>query len=151
MKRILIVICLLSATSLFGQSGPPLLEEYSFQLGSSGGSELLFHDPSITGGAAQVRFHILPISKQETQMRIEIFRHNPPDLITFALLLERIEVQFLDSAGTTLKSVVIDEQLGESGLFIIGDSNDGYFEATRKLSAMGSVRGVRLRLFGNYE
>jgi hypothetical protein len=72
-------------------------------------------------------------------------------LISFALLLERIEVQFLDSSGATLKTVVIDEQLGQDGLFIIGDSNDGYYEATRKLTGIGAVRGIRLRLFGNYE
>ncbi len=111
----------------------------------------MFHDPNLGNGAAQVRFHIQPTNKQETQLRIEVFRHQPPDLIAFALLLERIEIQFLDAGGAILKSVVVDEQLGPSGLFIIGDSNDGYFEATRKLTGMGSVRSIRLRLFGNYE
>ena len=149
MKRLLFLIFF--ASTAFAQSELPLLEEYSFQLGVSAGTELLFHDPNLGNGAAQVRFHIQPTNKQETQLRIEVFRHQPPDLIAFALLLERIEIQFLDAGGAILKSVVVDEQLGPSGLFIIGDSNDGYFEATRKLTGMGSVRSIRLRLFGNYE
>lgn len=150
MKKIFLLLMILTSTA-FAQTELPLLEEYGFQLGSSGGTELLFHDPSITGGAAQLRFHIFPINKQETQMKIEVFRHHPPELIAFALLLERIEVQFLDAGGATLKTVVLDQELGETGLFIIGDSNDGYFEGTRKLTGMNSVRSIRLRLFGNYE
>jgi hypothetical protein len=150
MKKCLLLLVLLASTA-FAQTELPLLEEYSFQLGSSGGTELLFHDPSITGGAAQLRFHIFPINKQETRMKIEVFRHHPPELIAFALLLERIEVHFLDAGGATLKTVVLDQELGESGLFIIGDSNDGYFEGTRKLTGMNSVRSIRVRLFGNYE
>jgi hypothetical protein len=150
MKRLLVLLVFFASTAI-AQTELPLLEEYSFQLGASSGTELLFHDPNLGNGAAEVRFHIRPINKQETQLRIEVFRHHPPDLIAFALLLERIEVHFLDSASATLKTTVIDDQLGPDGLFVIGDSNDGYFEATRTLTGMGSVRSIRLRLFGNYE
>lgn len=140
----------LIVTSCFAQTDLPLLEEYNFQLGASGGNELLFHDPQLGNGLAQLRFHIQPISNQETQVRIEVFRHFISG-VTFALLLERIEIQFVDGAGVTTKAIVLDKSLGQDGLFIIGDSNDGYFENVRKLTGMSAVRSVRLRLFGNYE
>jgi len=138
------------SSNLFAQISPPLLEEYNFQLGSSGGNELLFHDPQLGNGNAQLRFHVLPISNQESRVHIEVFRHIIGK-ITFALLLERIEIEFLNVAGATVKTVVLDQSLGEGGLFIIGDSSDGYFENIRKATGMSAVRSIRLRLFGNYE
>jgi hypothetical protein len=66
-------------------------------------------------------------------------------------LLDRVEIDFVSSTGATLKSIVLDQSLGQDGLFVIGDSADGYFENTRKLSGMAAVRAIRLRLFGNYE
>jgi hypothetical protein len=139
---------LLTATNVFAQLN--LLEEYSFQLGASGGNELLFHDHSLGNGNAQMRFHVFPISNQESQVQIEIFRHTL-DRITFALLLDRVEMEFVNGSGATIKSIVLDQSLGLDGLFVIGDSADGYFENTRRLSGFGSVRSIRLRLFGNYE
>jgi hypothetical protein len=138
----------LIATNLFAQLN--LLEEYNFQLGASGGSELLFHDPSLGNGNAQVRFHIFPISNQESRVQIEVFRHTI-ERITFALLLDRVEMDFVNSTGATIKSIVLDQSLGQDGLFVIGDSADGYFESARRLSGIGAVRSIRLRLFGNYE
>jgi hypothetical protein len=138
----------LIATNLFAQLN--LLEEYNFQLGASGGSELLFHDPSLGNGNAQVRFHIFPISNQESRVQIEVFRHTI-ERITFALLLDRVEMDFVNSSGTAIKTIVLDQSLGQDGLFVIGDSADGYFENTRRLSGMAAVRSIRLRLFGNYE
>jgi hypothetical protein len=138
----------LIATNVFAQLN--LLEEYNFQLGASGGSELLFHDPSLGNGNAQVRFHIFPISNQESRVQIEVFRHTI-ERITFALLLDRVEMDFVNSSGTAIKTIVLDQSLGQDGLFVIGDSADGYFENTRRLSGMAAVRSIRLRLFGNYE
>ncbi|MCI0618474.1 hypothetical protein L0244_36310 [bacterium] len=138
----------LIATNVFAQLN--LLEEYNFQLGASGGSELLFHDPSLGNGNAQVRFHVFPISNQESRVQIEVFRHTM-ERITFALLLDRVEIDFVNSTGATIKSIVLDQSLGQDGLFVIGDSADGYFENTRRLSGMAAVRSIRLRLFGNYE
>jgi hypothetical protein len=138
----------LLTTNVFAQVS--LLEEYSFQLGGSGGNELLFHDRSLGNGNAQMRFHVFPISNQEAQVQIEIFRHTL-DRITFALLLDRVEMDFVNTSGATIKSIVLDQSLGQDGLFVIGDSADGYFENTRKLSGMAAVRSIRLRLFGNYE
>lgn len=138
----------LITTNVFAQLN--LLEEYNFQLGASGGSELLFHDPSLGNGNAQMRFHVFPISNQESQVQIEVFRHTI-ERITFALLLDRVEIDFVSSTGATVKSIVLDQSLGQDGLFVIGDSADGYFENTRKLSGMAAVRSIRLRLFGNYE
>jgi hypothetical protein len=140
----------LTSINLFAQVSTPIIEEYNFQFGSSGGSELLFHDPAVGNGNAQVRFHVFPISNQESQVQIEIFRHIIGK-ISFALLLDRIEIDFANSAGATIKTIVLDQSLGQDGLFVIGDSADGYFENTRKLTGMGAVRSVRLRLFGNYE
>lgn len=141
-------VFLLTAMNLFAQV--PVLEEYNFQLGESGGSELLFHDPSLGRGNAQVRFHVFPISNQESQVQIEVFRHIIGK-ISFALLLDRVEMEFQNSAGAAIKTVVLDESLGEGGFFVIGDSADGYFENTRRLTGMGAVRSIRLRLIGNYE
>jgi hypothetical protein len=138
----------LIATNVFAQLN--LLEEYNFQLGSSGGSELLFHDPSLGNGNAQMRFHVFPISNQESRVQIEIFRHTM-ERITFALLLDRVEIDFVNSSGAAIKSIVLDQSLGLDGLFVIGDSADGYFENTRRLRGIGAVRSIRLRLFGNYE
>jgi len=138
----------IAAQSVFAQKS--LLEEFNFQLGESGGNELLFHDPSLGNGNAQLRFHVFPISNQEAQVQIEIFRH-VIGKITFALLLDRVEMDFVNSAGATVKSVVLDQSLGQDGFFVIGDSADGYFESTRRLSGMAAVRSIRLRLFGNYE
>lgn len=139
----------LFATNVFAQLN--LLEEYNFQLGASGGgSELLFHDPSLGNGNAQMRFHVFPISNQESRVQIEVFRHTI-ERITFALLLDRVEIDFVNSTGGTIKSIVLDQSLGQDGLFVIGDSADGYFENTRKVSGMAAVRAIRLRLFGNYE
>jgi hypothetical protein len=53
----------LITTNVFAQLN--LLEEYNFQLGASGGSELLFHDPSLGNGNAQMRFQVFPISIHE--------------------------------------------------------------------------------------
>ncbi len=142
------VFFFLIATNVFAQLN--LLEEYNFQLGASGGSELLFHDPSLGNGNAQVRFHLSPISNQESRVQIEIFRHTT-ERITFALLLDRVEIDFVNSTGATSKSIVLDQSLGLDGLFVIGDSADGYFENTRKVSGMAAVRSIRVRLFGNYE
>ena len=138
----------LTATTVFAQLN--LLEEYNFQLGASGGNELLFHDPSLGNGNAEVRFHVFPISSQESQVQIEIFRHIIGK-ITFALLLDRVEMDFMNSSGAAIKTIVLDQSLGEGGFFVIGDSADGYYENTRRLSGMAAVRSIRLRLFGNYE
>jgi hypothetical protein len=138
----------LLATNAFAQLN--LLEEYSFQLGASGGNELLFHDSSLGNGNAEMRFHIFPISNQESQIQIEVFRHIIGK-ISFALLLDRVEIDFLNSGGTTVKSIVLDQSLGQDGFFVIGDSADGYFQNTKRLTGMGAVRSIRLRLFGNYE
>ncbi len=138
----------LIATNVFAQLN--LLEEYNFQLGASGGNELLFHDSSLGNGNVQMRFHVFPISNQESQVQIEVFRHILGK-ISFALLLDRVEIDFVNSTGATIKSIVLDQSLGQDGLFVIGDSADGYFENTRKLSGMAAVRAIRLRLFGNYE
>ena len=97
-----------------------------------------------------MRFHVFPISNQESQVQIEIFRHTL-DRITFALLLDRVEMDFVNSSGATVKSVVLDQSLGQDGLFVIGDSADGYFEIRGSSSGMAAVRSIRLRLFGNYE
>ena len=139
---------LLIATNVFAQLN--LLEEYSFQLGGSGGNEFLFHDPAVGNGNAQMRFHLFPISNKESQVQIEVFRHLIGK-ISFALLLDRVEIDFTNAEGASIKTVVLDQSLGEGGLFVIGDSADGYFENTRRLSGMAAVRSIRLRLFGNYE
>lgn len=144
------VTVLFLVSPAFAQSDLPLLEEYNFQLGNSGGNELLFHDPQLSNGRAQFRFHLQPVNNQEYRVRIEVFRHFIGD-IAFALILERIEIQFLDAANTSVKSIVLDESLGEGGLFLIGDSDDGYFEHIRRLTGMGNARSIRIRLFGNYE
>lgn len=148
LKAFFVFAFFLFAANIFAQVN--LLEEYNFQLGASGGNELLFQDHSLGNGNAQMRFHVFPISNQEAQVQIEIFRH-VIGKITFALLLDRVEMDFVNSAGATIKSIVLDQSLGQDGLFVIGDSADGYFENTRKLSGMAEVRSIRLRLFGNYE
>jgi hypothetical protein len=129
----------------------PVLETYSFQLGDSGGVELTFLDPSIKRGGAQCRFTLHPTNVGEYHMRLEVFRHVKPDVITFALLLERIEVAFWDSQGKLVRQVVIDRSLGPDGLFIIGDSADGYFQHRRTEQGLATARHITIRLLGNYE
>ena len=82
------------ALQAWAQDRPPVLEEYRFQLGDSGRFELTFLDPGIQGGGAQFRFTLHPTNPGEYHLRLEVFRHVKPEVITFALLLERIEVAF---------------------------------------------------------
>jgi hypothetical protein len=84
-------------------------------------------------------------------MRLEVFRHIAPDVVTFALLLERIEVAFWDRQGNLVRQVVVDRSLGPGGLFNIGDSADGYFQHTRTEQGLAAARRITIRLLGNYE
>jgi hypothetical protein len=133
------------------QAGPPVLEEYSFHLGDSGRFELTFLDPSIQRGGAQFRFTLHPTHPGEYHIRLEVFRHVQPEVITFALLLERIDVAFWDSRGNLVSEVVVDRALGPEGLFIIGDSADGYFQHMRTEPDLTTARRITIRLLGNYE
>jgi len=142
---------LLTANSIWGQSGLPLLEEYSFQIGDSSGVELNFLDPSLGKGNAEVRFQLQPVGKGGYQIKLEVFRHVSQNVITFALLLERVEIGFVSASGEPIRTIVLDQILGESGLFIIGDSSDGYFQRKFTAESLGGARGVTLKLFGNYE
>jgi hypothetical protein len=135
----------------WAQNRPPVLEEYSFHLGDSGRFELTFLDPSIRRGGAQFRFTLHPTHPGEYHMRLEVFRHVKPEVITFALLLERIEVAFWDSRDNLVRAVVVDRSLGPEGLFIIGDSADGYFQHRRTEQGLATARRITIRLLGNYE
>lgn len=145
-----ILLVVLALKLSIAQTNLPLLEEYNFQLGDSAGTELLFHDQRFgNGGSAQFRIHLIP-DRQDIRLRLEVFRHHTSG-ISFALLLERVEIQFFNASGALAKSLVLDQVLGENGLFIIGDSSDGYFKFERKITGMTVVRALRIRAFGNYE
>jgi hypothetical protein len=149
--RILIVIVVLSLTFNAGaQVSPPLLEQYNFEMGTSGAVELYFLDQNIHPGTAQFRFELRKC-QNDHDLRIEVFRHVNPEQVFFALLLERIEITFYNSSNTPIRRIVLDESLGDQGLFIIGDSNDGYFRAQRSLKGLSAARRVTISLFGNYE
>jgi hypothetical protein len=139
------------AHQTWAQDKPPVLQEYSFQLGDSGRFELTFLDPSIQRGGAQFRFTLHPTNPGEYHLRLEVFRHVKPEVITFALLLERIEVAFWDSRDNLVREVVVDRSLGPEGLFIIGDSADGYFQHMRIEQGLATARRITIRLLGNYE
>jgi hypothetical protein len=131
----------------------PELEEYDFSLGDSAGTELSFFDPNLGNGNAQVRFELRPVTRQDYEIKLEVFRHIPSGkgIVTFALLLERVKISFFNASGGQVKTIVFDEVLGESGLFIIGDSSDGYFQRTVTAKDLGNARRVKIKLFGNYE
>jgi hypothetical protein len=153
LRRLLALVALLLVlvTQAWAQGEPPLLEEYHFQLGDSGRFELTFLDPGINRGGAQFRFTLHPAGPGEYHMRLEVFRHVRPGTITFALLLERIEVSFSDGQGDLLRKIVVDQALGANGLFIIGDSADGYFQHARTVQGLAAARRIAIRLLGNYE
>jgi hypothetical protein len=142
-------ICL-SFEPVISQVSPPLLESYNFDIGNSSGVELSFHDDRLGNGGAEMRLTMQPVPGGH-QIRLEVFRHVSPGTVVFALLLERVEITFLNSSGAPIRSVVLDKTLGENGLFIIGDSADGYFKNQRILRGLGSARRVVISLFGNYE
>ena len=147
----LVVTLWILTTPAWAQGGPPLLEEYLLQLGDSGRFELTFLDPSISHGDAQFRFTLQPANAGEYHMRLEVFRHVHPGTITFALLLERIEVAFWDDQGELVRKIVVDQTLGTNGLFIIGDSANGYFQRARIVPGLATARRITIRLLGNYE
>jgi hypothetical protein len=144
-----ILLILLALKMVIAQSEPPLLEEYSFQFGNSAGTEFLFHDRRLGNGTAQLRIRLVP-DRANANLRVEVFRHHSSGIV-FALLLEKIEIQFLNSSGNPIKSLVLDQVLGENGLFIIGDSDDGYFQHENRITDVSAVRAMRIRVFGNYE
>jgi hypothetical protein len=155
MKRFLILAylaigLLMTGDSIPAQSALPFLEGYRFEVGNSEPEELLFHDATISGGSAQFRFHLTRDALNQTDLRLEIFRPQR-NAIEFALLLERIEVDLLQANGVLIRRIALDKTLGPSGLFIIGDSNDGYFVSHQSLGKLTGVRVITVKLFGNYE
>jgi hypothetical protein len=82
---------------------------------------------------------------------VEVFRHAEPERITFALLLEQIDVTFWDGQGHLVREVVVDQAFGPAGLFILGDSADGYFHHERTEHGLSPARRSTIRLLGNYE
>lgn len=147
--RILMILFLCLAWNAAAQVSPPVLEQYDFEMGDSGG-ELTFLDQRVGRGTAQMRFE-LRVCQNAHDLRLEVFRHVPPGQVIFALLLERVEITFYNSAGAAIRMIVLDESLGEGGLFILGDSNDGYFRLQRTFKGLNSARRVTISLFGNYE
>ncbi len=129
----------------------PLLESYTFELGGWPQVELSFLDPRIERGQAQFRCEIRPSGRDASRIRLEVFRHVRPDSIQFALLLEQVRLEFLDAAGAPVKTIVLDEVLGEGGLFILGDSSDGYYQYRTTVSGLQRAERLRIQLLGNYE
>ncbi len=129
----------------------PRLETYAFELAGWPQVELAFLDPRIANGAAQFRFEIKPVGRGASRLRLEIFRHVPPDSVQFALLLEEVRLDFFDAAGETVKTIRLDEVLGDGGLFILGDSADGYYQYRGTVSGLERAARLEIRLFGNYE
>lgn len=148
--RMLMILFMSWTWNASAQVSPPVLEQYNFEMGNSGGIELSFLDQNLGNGSAQLRFVLQPCQNTH-ELRLEVFRHVPPEQVVFALLLERVEITFLNSTGAQIRKVVVDETLGEGGLFILGDSNDGYFRLQRNFRGLNSARRVTISLFGNYE
>jgi hypothetical protein len=149
-RTVILIVFLTFAFNAGAQVSPPVLEQYNFEMGTSGAVELSFLDQNIHNGSAQFRLELRKC-QNEHDLRIEVFRHANPGQILFALLLERIEITFYNSSNTPIRTIVLDESLGNQGLFIIGDSNDGYFRAQRTLKGLTAARRVTISLFGNYE
>jgi hypothetical protein len=147
--RILMILFLYLVWNADAQVSPPVLEQYNFEMGDSGG-ELTFLDQRLGRGTAQMRIE-LRTGQNAHDLRLEVFRHVPPGQVVFALLLERVEITFYNSEGAAIRKIVLDESLGEGGLFILGDSNDGYFRLQRTFKGLNSARRVTISLFGNYE
>jgi hypothetical protein len=134
-----------------GQSDFPLLESYSFELGSSDAVDFSVHDLNLGAGAAQLRLQLARLEGNRSALRLEVFRHVPAGAISFALLLDRVEIDLLGPGGALLRRFAVDTELGPDGLFIIGDSADGHFEFERSFERPAALRRIDLRLFGNYE
>jgi hypothetical protein len=62
-----------------------------------------------------------------------------------------VEIDLLGPRDSLLRRVVLDAELGPNGLFTIGDSAGGHFEVEKVLERMDGLRGIHVRLFGNYE
>lgn len=137
--------------TVFAQGELPLLERYSFDVQDWPSVELSFLDRKIGTGGAQFRLEIRNVTAQTSELQLAVFRHLPSDQIAFALLLEEIRVRFLDPAGNVVKAFTLDQILGPDGLFIIGDSQDGYFEHRRKLSGLRGASRLEVELLGNFE
>lgn len=129
---------------------PMLLESYTFELSGWPLVELSMLDPKIEGGKAQFRFEIRPRGRGESQIRLEVFRHSDADL-QLALILEEVRLQFFDAGGGLLRKIVLDENLGEGGIFLITDSNHGYFQYRTTVSGLQGARRLTVELRGNYE
>lgn len=154
MRRVAVFLfglILASAGSGLAQDDPPaLLEEYTFELSGWPQVELSLLDPRIEGGKAQFRFDMRPRGGKESQVRLEVFRHSDED-VQLALILEEVRLEFFDARGQLLRQIVLDEALGEGGIFLITDSNDGYFQYRTTLSGLQAARRLRVELRGNYE
>ena len=148
----LIVSAFVSIPSRGEERGFPILERYVFDFGSSGGTDLAFRDPRLGNGNAFFRFEMRSRNPRVVEVHLEIGRHVAPDTITFALLVSRIRVSFLDRTGRSVGEVDLQgESLWPGGLFVIGDSDDGYFQVRETLRGVGRARRAVVRIFGNYE
>ena len=149
---VLLVSALLAPELRSEEMRPPILEHYVFDLGTSAGYELTFLDPRLGNGTAFFRLELRSRSPRMADVRLEIGRHVAPDAITFALLVSRIQVSFLDRAGRAVQKIDLQgESLWPGGFFVIGDSADGYFQLRRSLRELEGASRVVVRVFGNYE
>lgn len=145
-----VLVALLPVSAGAQLEEPEPLEEYEFELGSSPGARLLFEDPALGNGNAGLRLELEPDRAGAYEVRLEVFRHVPPEIITFALLVERIELVFENERGTRLRELELTNP--ETGfVFTIGDSADGYFLHDDRVRGLVALRRVKVKVFGNYE
>ena len=148
---LLLCVLLLGFETARAQGSLPVLEQYAFDVQDWSSAELEFLDKKISTGGAQFRLQIRNVNSDTIEVHLAVFRHIV-DRIAFALLLEEIRVRFVDASGKVVKSFTLDQVLGENGLFIIGDSQDGYFEHRRRLKGgLRNATRLEVELLGNFE
>ena len=136
---------LLNAQEVYGQE--PVLESYIVSHGGTSGArpdglDVKLTDKYFGNGTAGARIR-LKTKGDSGKLSLSVYREVRPGEFTFALLVFRVEVRGIDSAGSLIYSQDLDG-------FRFGDSKSGEWQ--EELSGLPfSIQQLKVVFIGNYE
>jgi hypothetical protein len=131
---------LLSALALALFQDEPVLERYAMQ--PPGFSDITTFSRYFGGGSASARYRYVR-GETSSSLTLQVWRFVPPGFITFALLVDRVEIRGYDSD----RKLIYSRDLAG---FTFGDSASGFW--CRRLTDLPMDLAVlEFNFFGNYE
>jgi hypothetical protein len=139
---------------------PPALEHYSLRVGAdeARGVETLVFDRFFGHGSARASVNFRgpaalgqgDTSDDQGTLFLRVWRRVPPGIVTFALLVFRVEIRGYDAQDTLVYARDLAHGDPDVPLFSFGDSASGHWShGFRDLPA--TVARVDVTFFGNYE